>query len=141
MLYVLAPNDVVDTFPYRVVDLKADNPNTSFPSNPSDALLAEWDVFPVTEAAKPSYDDDQTVDRNSTPVLINGAWIVGWTVRDLTQAEINDRLCQHRTRLHGKLTVKIYGIFPTKLVFLLLLHGLLSHKEKAPWQYFSSYQI
>ena len=103
MLYVLAPNDVVDTFPYRVVDLKADNPNTSFPSNPSDALLAEWDVFPVTEAAKPSYDDDQTVDRNSTPVLVNGAWIVGWTVRDLTQAEIDDLADSFREARNQKL--------------------------------------
>ena len=66
-------------------------------------MLAEWDVFPVTEAAKPSYDDDQTVDRNSTPVLINGAWIVGWTVRDLTQAEINDRADSVRAERNQKL--------------------------------------
>jgi hypothetical protein len=103
MLYVLAPNNVVDTFPYRVVDLKSDNPNTSFPSNPSDALLAEWDVFPVYETAKPSHDDDQTADRNSTPELINGTWFVGWTVRDLTQTEIDDLAVDVRADRNKKL--------------------------------------
>lgn len=41
---------------YSIGQLRRDNPNTSFPKTPSDALLADWDVYPYTRPEKPQYD-------------------------------------------------------------------------------------
>lgn len=38
---------------YSVDQLRMDNPSTSFPREPSDALLATFDVFPYTRPAQP----------------------------------------------------------------------------------------
>jgi len=102
-MYVKAINDVVETFPYYINNLKEDNPNTSFPNNMSDDLLAEWNVFPVNQTQMPSHNDDQTASLNSTPELINGTWFVGWTVRDLTQEEIDDLANNVRRERNQKL--------------------------------------
>ena len=45
-MYVKANNGVAEIYPYSIGLLRKDNPNTSFPKNPSDELLAEWGVFP-----------------------------------------------------------------------------------------------
>jgi hypothetical protein len=45
-MYVFAPNQTVEIFPYSIGDLRRDNPNTSYPRNPSDAVLAEWNRLP-----------------------------------------------------------------------------------------------
>lgn len=43
-------------------EVKAQNPNTSFPVIPTDELLANYNVYPVAEVAPPAYDSDyQTV--------------------------------------------------------------------------------
>ena len=41
---------------YSIGELRRDNPNTSFPKSPSDALLAEWGVYPCTRKQRPDYD-------------------------------------------------------------------------------------
>jgi hypothetical protein len=43
----------------------------------------------VTIAGLPSFNTSvQTADPETLPVLIDGSWVRGWTVRDLTQDEI-----------------------------------------------------
>lgn len=41
---------------YSVDQLRMDNPSTSFPREPSDALLATFDVFPYTRPVPPDVD-------------------------------------------------------------------------------------
>lgn len=41
---------------YSVDQLRMDNPSTSFPREPSDALLATFDVFPYTRPVQPDVD-------------------------------------------------------------------------------------
>lgn len=41
---------------YSVDQLRMDNPSTSFPREPSDALLATFDVFPYTRPMPPDVD-------------------------------------------------------------------------------------
>lgn len=44
-------------FPYTRKDMKADNPDESFPKRElSDAVLAEIDAYHLDEDAKPAYD-------------------------------------------------------------------------------------
>lgn len=96
-MYVKAPNQIVETFPYSIGDLRRDNPNTSFPRNPSDAVLADWDVYPVTVATQPTLNPGEIAELESTPTYINGAWIVNWTVRNLTQDETDGMAFEARS--------------------------------------------
>ena len=40
---------------YNVRDLRKEYPNVSFPKEPSDELLAEYDIYPVVEADQPAF--------------------------------------------------------------------------------------
>ena len=86
-MYVKIVNSGVDTFPYSIRQLKQDNASTSFPSTLTAVQLADWGVYPVTQADKPSYTHTQTVDAETTPTLIDSVWTLGWVIRDLTDAE------------------------------------------------------
>jgi len=91
-MYVLAPNQTVEIFPYSIGDLRRDNPNTSFPRNPSDAVLADWNVFPVVEQSPPNYNP---ADENLTqlnPTLVDGEWLQTWQVTAASAEEIAERL-------------------------------------------------
>ena len=103
-MYVKAPNQQVETFPYSIGLLRKDNPNTSFPKNPSDSLLAEWDVFPVTVGDKPAYASNEVADQNAEPTLTNGVWVLGWTVRTMTQEEIDSIADSARVLRNKKLS-------------------------------------
>lgn len=77
------------TYPYSFEQLCRDNPNMSFPTAPSDALLVTYDVYPVTALPEPSYDQAMQVTlRNASPTEANGVFFLGWTVRDKTPAEL-----------------------------------------------------
>ena len=88
-MYVKVTNGAVDQYPYTVGDLRRDNPNTSFPKRPSDDMLVEWGMYPVTVEDEPSYNmRTQYVSFDDTPSLSNGSWSIGWTVLDKTADEI-----------------------------------------------------
>lgn len=102
-MYVKAINDVVDTFPYYVSNLKIDNPNTSFPDSMTDEMLAGWDMYPVTVTEQPTHSNDQMPVMDSVPTLVNGAWLVGWTLRALTQEELDETADDVRDQRNTKL--------------------------------------
>ena len=57
MAYVLTDGGSnVVTYPYNIGLLRRDNPSVSFPAVPTNAQLAEWNVYPVTPTPQPSYD-------------------------------------------------------------------------------------
>lgn len=94
MIYVLAPNQTVETFPYSIGALRRDNPNTSFPFNPSDELLAAWNVFPVKDYPAPSFDLATETCNQINPTLIDGEWVMTWEVVPASSEEIQTRLSQ-----------------------------------------------
>ena len=53
-MYVKVTNGFAEI--YSIGKLRKDNPNTSFPKHPTEALLADWNVFPYTDAEVPVYD-------------------------------------------------------------------------------------
>jgi len=76
MSYIKASNNTVEKYPYSIGMLRKDNPNTSFPKRMSDSALANWGVYPVTEAPDPAYDDmTQRVVIDSHPTLVSGNWV------------------------------------------------------------------
>jgi hypothetical protein len=91
-MYVLAPNQIAEIFPYSIGDLRRDNPNTSFPRNPSDAVLADWNVFPVVEQSPPEYNPANQNLNQLNPTLVDGQWLQTWQVTAASAEEIAERL-------------------------------------------------
>lgn len=75
---------------YSVAQLRADNPQTSFPAQIPDSLLAEWDVYPLTPTVPPAHDHTKTMTEG-TPVQVDGVWTQVWIMTDATQEEIDRR--------------------------------------------------
>jgi hypothetical protein len=90
-LYVLAPNQAVETFPYSIGDLRRDNPNTSFPRQPSDELLASYNVFPLVDQQPPAYNPATQNLNQVNPTLTAGDWLQTWQVTDASPEEIAER--------------------------------------------------
>jgi hypothetical protein len=79
-MYILAHNQIAEIFPYSIGDLRRDNPNVSFPRNPSEELLASYDVFPVIAQEPPPHDPITENLGQINPTLVNGEWLQAWEV-------------------------------------------------------------
>jgi len=85
--------------PYSAEQLRQDNPNTSFPKAPSDALLAEWGVYPYTMQAQPTY-DYLTQSLVLKPLVeIEGSWTQGWAISNLPLESASDNIRSRRNKL------------------------------------------
>jgi hypothetical protein len=91
-MYIYAPNEAVEKYPYSIGQLRKDNPQTSFPRSPSKSLLAEYGVFPVTQVDLPQIDSMTQNLTEGTPVLTLGEWVQVWVVSDATPEEVEQRL-------------------------------------------------
>ena len=98
-MYVLAPNQTVEIYPYSIGDLRRDNPNTSYPRNPSDARLADWDVFPVTDKPAPAYNPATQNCNQVDPTLTAGEWVMTWAVTPATPEQITQRTAAKETEV------------------------------------------
>jgi hypothetical protein len=90
-MYVLAPNQTVEKFPYSVGDLRSDNPQTSFPANPTNKTLASFNVFTVVST---SVDYDPAIEIATQDgcayIAERQRWETTWTVRSKTAEELAD---------------------------------------------------
>jgi hypothetical protein len=91
-MHALIEDGAVKQYPYGVAQLKRDNPNSSFPKNPGDALLAEFGVQRVFFSTPPAATDVQVLEEQ-TPVFDTEAqrWSQVWSVRDMSADEIASR--------------------------------------------------
>lgn len=91
-MQALVKNNTVIQYPYSVTQLKKDNPQTSFPANPSDALLASYNVFPVKPTERPAFDPAKQRVVEGTPEKVSGQWTQVWNVVALTAEETSQNL-------------------------------------------------
>jgi hypothetical protein len=91
-MYVLAVNGSIHRYPYSIAELKRTNAGTSFPAVPSNATLAEWNVYPVTDKPAPAYNPVTQNCVQINPTLQNGEWEMAWQVTSATAAEIAARI-------------------------------------------------
>ena len=88
-MYVKITSGSVDQYPYTIGQLRRDNPNVSFPKQISTRILQKYGVHEVTVDAIPSYNEKtQSVEQNSAPTLVDGSWVLGWTVNEKTSEEV-----------------------------------------------------
>lgn len=78
---------------YSVRDLLLDNPEKSFPARPSNALLAEYGVYPLVEGDKPQF-DRQRERLRETMEFAGDHYVRSWVVEPLDADAIarNERL-------------------------------------------------
>lgn len=89
-MFVKVNNEQVETYPYTIGMLKKDNPNTSFPKKLTDELLIEYGMYRVKSATQPEVDEiTQQLVQDTLPKLLNDEWIIGWTIIDKDQDQIN----------------------------------------------------
>jgi len=62
--------------PYTIGQLRRDNPQTSFPKNVPDEILASYDVYPVKVASRPDYDPLTHTLKQSDFYQVDGKWQV-----------------------------------------------------------------
>ena len=88
-MYVLAINQVAAKFPYSMDELRSDNPQTSFPANPTNETLAEFNVFPVVSTGVAHNPITQVTTQDGCAyVSERQRWETTWTVRDKTADEM-----------------------------------------------------
>ena len=92
-MYVKVTSGQPSQFPYTVGQLRRDNPQTSFPRQVPDSLLAEYGVYPCTRPRPDDYDHLawRLVDGELTNV--DGAWVLPYKLEalPLEQAQSNIR--------------------------------------------------
>lgn len=91
MTFAKIENGLVVEYPYSFDMLRRDNPETSFPGNPSIELLEEWGVFLTHSNGKPPYNP---ITQNCVLQKIENTgshWEEFWVVEDATQEEVAQR--------------------------------------------------
>lgn len=79
------------TYPYSVYDLKAENPNISFPTTISDSLLETFGMYNV-QLKNSGYDNDDTKDVvEITPTLSGSVYVQTYQVTDADSETIEKR--------------------------------------------------
>lgn len=99
MQYLKAIDGVVVSYPYPIYQLKKDNPDVSFPIEPSYDLLAEWNLYPVITLDRPTYNGLIQTASRTEPQNINGTWVVDWLITDLPQNEAESNIRYHRNTI------------------------------------------
>jgi len=88
-------------YPYypNPANLRKDFPNVSFGSSVPDSTLAEYEIFPVTEVAPPTYDAaTQNLEEGQPFESRPGEWNQTWVVTDKTPEELAEIAEQARRR-------------------------------------------
>lgn len=105
-MYALIEKGVVARYPYSVVDLCRANPGTSFPSQPSDALLAEWGMQKVAQVQRPEENYTNNVVE-TTPQNINGVWTQVWSVTSASDDELAERTQRQEDQVRAERNSKL----------------------------------
>lgn len=85
---------------YSLRQLRNDNPNVSFPAEPTDALLAEWNVYPYTRPDRPDVDHltSRVVDGSFEQDSV-GNWSLPYVVEQLPLADAERNVRNRRDNL------------------------------------------
>ena len=92
-MYALIKDGKLAMYPYSATDAKRDNPNVSFPVNPSDVSLADFGVMRVFFEPQPDIAVDQVLTEG-VPVFseTDQRWTQVWSVRNKTAEELDSEM-------------------------------------------------
>lgn len=78
--------------PYTLVQLRRDNPRTSFPKSIPADLLAQYDIYQVVQTPQPSYNELTESIKLCDPELIDGQWVQQWEINNLSIQQQRENL-------------------------------------------------
>lgn len=88
-MYLRIINNTIH-YPYSLQKLKEDNNNISFPSEMTENLMGEWDIYEVRVTPKPN---DYTKNiSEGTPLLVEGVYYQNWVQTNASESEISERI-------------------------------------------------
>lgn len=90
-MYALIENNTVKRYPYSLSELRADNPNTSFPEKISDEVMQAFGVVRVQQVDSPDHNHRTQDCQKLDPVFENGVWKEAWKVTEASDAEKEGR--------------------------------------------------
>jgi hypothetical protein len=94
---------------YSIEQLRADNPNTSFPFEMSSALLAEFGVFPLVPTDPPPFDFSKIL-KEGVPQFVEGQWEQTWVEEDAPYEEHLQRVLEARAAEYPPITDYLDGV-------------------------------
>lgn len=105
-MYAKVEKDTVIKFPYTMDDLRADYPTASISANLSDPLLAHLGLVRVVITGAPEHDPTKEIAEQSGCVFNREKlrWETAFTIRPLTEAEIEAKADEVRSQRNNKLT-------------------------------------
>jgi hypothetical protein len=96
-MFIKLTNGVPET--YTIGQLRKDNPNVSFPKDIPLETLASYNVYPLTVADRPSYNNLTEDTVLNTPTEVNGAWIQSYSVVQKSQEDAERNIREQRNFL------------------------------------------
>jgi hypothetical protein len=125
-MHALIENGAVAQYPYTTGDLKRANPQTSFPSQISDASLLEYGVHRVFFATQPEVTAIQVLEEG-TPVFSteDQRWTQTFAVRDMSAEEVATRNDAQAAQIRAERNTKLAASDWTQLAD--------STADKAAW--------
>lgn len=116
---------------YSITNLRLDNPNVCFPQQPSDELLADFDVYQLYSLDQPTIDPNTQIVESTSRINLNGNWTQQWTIRNLTPEELQDRIPKVVSALQGMLAIKEAGLVPAFLAWKATLDPVIDFETLA----------
>ncbi len=88
-MYLRIINNTI-TYPYSLEKLREDNPRTSFPSEITESLMGEFNIYEVRQTPKPNDYTKNIVE--GTPILVDGVYYQNWEQTNANDSEISSRI-------------------------------------------------
>jgi hypothetical protein len=102
-MHVRITNGSINQYPYTIGQMRRDNSNVSFPKDIPALTLQEYGVYSVSVMDEPNYTErTHTLTQNAAPTLVDGAWIIGWTVSEKSADETSSYDAQLATSERAK---------------------------------------
>lgn len=108
-MYIKTNNGQIEKYPYTVYELKTDNPDTSFPQEIPEHILAEWEVYPVKPTEYPQVDHTKNVVELN-PIYQNNEWVQVWDVQDASYEDVLQRVLELRASEYPPMADYLDGI-------------------------------
>ena len=111
MLIKVNGTDIV--YPYALADLRVDNPNVSFPKNPSVELLSDFSVYEVVPTPQPDYDwvaynlVEKSPEPMANPLTNIPTYQQAWELVACTPEEIQENTAKYNLE-QDKLSQRAY---------------------------------
>lgn len=133
MAYVLTDGaSGVISYPYSIGSLRRDNPNVSYPAQPDNALLSEWNVYPVAGVPAPGFDrlTQNLAELNPVGANEGTSWTQAWVVTDISPAEAAARTAQAEAEAEAEAARLMQEIEQYYLDAMIAGHGFTAEMQQ-----------